>query len=144
MNSVDKHPDNRNILSTLKEFVKKNKYTILIILLFGIVGVAMWYTYSGYGKLHGKQAKKMIENGCIRHVIDVRTTMEWNNGHYDGAIHIPTADIDSTIANVIQDNAGVLTYCNTGQRARIAAEKIRKYISNPVFYLTDSYTLLES
>mgnify|MGYP000385443765 FL=1 len=127
----------------ITRFIRKHIYAILIIAFLAILVVGIWYTYSGYGKLYGKEAKHMIENGCIGHVIDVRTTMEWNSAHYPGAIHVPVHKIDSGIQDIIQDGSSVLTYCNTGQRARLAAEKIRKYISNPVFYLTDSVTSLE-
>lgn len=112
---------------------------VVLVILLGLV----WYSKSGYGKLYGTEAKQLVNNGCIDYVIDVRTDMEWNNGHYQTAIHLPVDDIGENIKNIVKGTGGVLTYCNTGQRARYAAEKIREYVSNPVFYLVDSYTSME-
>jgi phage shock protein E len=60
-------------------------------------------------------------------IIDVRTTLEWNMGHIDGAILIPYKQIDERIGDVAQDKSQrIYVYCRTGHRAQIAKETLEK------------------
>ena len=46
--------------------------------------------------------------------------------------------------NQINKNDGILVYCNTGQRARKAAEKLKKLGFKNVFYIASTYkTILD-
>ena len=120
---------------------------ILIITMMVIVGL-WYYTQSGENALNGADAKQLIANGCIGPVIDVRTDMEWELGHYNTAYHIPVTQINtqnealiSLLKNTI--NKAILVYCNTGQRARYAVEQMKKLSNDNVyFYLKGSYTEL--
>ena len=60
-------------------------------------------------------------------IIDVRTTLEWNMGHLDGAILIPYKQIGERIGDVVQDKSQrIYVYCRTGHRAQIAKETLEK------------------
>jgi phage shock protein E len=60
-------------------------------------------------------------------VIDVRTTLEWNMGHLDGAILIPYKQIGEKIGAVAPDKSQrIYVYCRTGHRAQIAKETLEK------------------
>jgi Rhodanese-related sulfurtransferase len=66
---------------------------------------------------------------------------EWRAGHYPGAIHIPGTMINrKTTAQL--PKKGLLVYCNTGQRARFAAEKLRELGFKDVYYIAGFYTSL--
>jgi rhodanese-related sulfurtransferase len=96
---------------------------------------------SGVGALDAEQAAKFLKDDRVKYVIDVRTLMEWNMGHHKDAIHVPVTEFraDHPKFRNISRSAGVLLYCNTGQRARYAAELMRSYGFKNVYYLTGGY-----
>lgn len=60
-------------------------------------------------------------------VIDVRTEMEWNAGHVDGAILIPYDKIGDQIHKAVPDKkTRIILYCRTGRRSGIATETMKK------------------
>lgn len=60
-------------------------------------------------------------------IIDVRTTMEWNNGHLDGAILIPYDQIGVKIGDIVKDQTKrIYVYCRSGRRSQIAKEALEK------------------
>ena len=116
----------------------------LFFLVSGMAGVAVsiysfskYYTLSGVGALDADEAAKFMKDDRVKYVIDVRTLMEWNIGHNKDALHIPVTEFraDHPKFRNISRSAGVLLYCNTGQRARYAAELMRGYGFKNVYYL---------
>jgi rhodanese-related sulfurtransferase len=73
----------------------------------------------------------------------VRTKVEWNLGHFTGAKHIPAGSMTAESLKGIPKNDAILVYCNTGQRARSAAEKIRSYGYKKVYYIENTYKSLK-
>ena len=115
--------------------------------IFVLIVVFLLYAYASMGKglLTAEMARQMLQSRDITTVIDVRTQTEWNLGHYKGALHIPTRQITTSKLSGISRSSGILVYCNTGQRARAAAEKIRKLGYENVYYIRGGYwTLLKS
>jgi len=110
---------------------------------YSIFAASQYYTMTGAQLISSNEAIAKIKNKQIKHIIDVRTKLEWNNGHYPTAIHIPVFDIepDKLPKNKSQ---GILVYCNTGQRARSAAETIRSFGYLNVYYIAGTYTTLMS
>ena len=98
-----------------------------------------YYAMTGVGLIKVEDIKKYD----IDHVIDVRTQFEWNLGHFKGAKHIPTGDISEKTLKGIPKADTILVYCNTGQRARMAAEKIRSYGYKKVYYIEGTYKSLK-
>jgi len=109
---------------------------------YGLYSMSRYYSLTGVDLISGKQAKKMIKTGQIKHVIDIRTTLEWKTGHYKGAIHIPVQSINEESTKKIKKEDGILAYCNTGQRARVAAEKLKDLGFKNVFYIDGTYSQL--
>jgi rhodanese-related sulfurtransferase len=92
----------------------------------------------GSGLVSEAQARDLIATGKVRTVIDVRTSSEFNIGHYPTAINIPVNRIqDASMLHLARD--GVLVYCNTGQRARYAAQKLRQLGFQNVYYIAGTY-----
>lgn len=118
-------------------------YSGLASFLYTIFAGAQFYTLSGVNLVSSKAAKKMIKDGRIKEVIDVRTELEWNVGHYKKAKHYPGAKFDAEFVKKFPDKKmGILTYCNSGQRARAAAEKLVRMGYKNVYYIAGSYTTL--
>ncbi len=58
-------------------------------------------------------------------VLDVREDFEWEEGHIDGAIHIPLAQLPSRFTELDQAQP-VLAVCHVGQRSAMAAAFLRE------------------
>jgi rhodanese-related sulfurtransferase len=105
--------------------------TLVLILMY-------FYTMFGTGLVSARHANELLAQGKIRVVIDVRTPGEFNMGHYPGAINVPVNRIqDASMLHLARD--GVLVYCNTGQRARYAAQKLRALGFHTVYYIAGTY-----
>lgn len=109
---------------------------LAIVLLFAYIA---YYTFSSPYKVTAEEAK----NKRIDVVLDVRTNMEYNLGHYPEALHIPTATLAESVETLIPDKkTRILIYCNTGQRARYATDLLRQMGYTNVEYIAGSYLTL--
>lgn len=99
----------------------------LINLGFGIVVILLlvltYYSLNSPLRVSVDIGKTMISSGAK--VVDVRTDAERSTlGHYPNDVHIPSSDIPMEFPKQFPDKTTwILLYCNTGQRARAAAEK---------------------
>lgn len=123
-------------------------YRFLFWILFIVVQVLYVmakYTYNGDQLISSHDAKKSIAKGDIRHVIDVRTPAEYELGHFEGSKHIPVHLMSKSELKKagISKSDSILVYCNTGQRARFAAEKMRRLGYTNVQYIAGSYRSLQ-
>ena len=99
------------------------------------------YTYYGQNLVSAEEAKRLIKDGKIKRVIDVRTITEYRTGHYPRALHIPVDKMNEKTTTELP-RRGLLVYCNTGQRARFAAEKLEGLRFKDVYYIAGLYTSL--
>ena len=107
---------------------------------YSVVAGMKLYSLLGKGRISSEEARRAIADGRIKHVIDVRTDVEWRLGHYPGAKHIPVSEIPgSKKLNSIAKSATILVYCNTGQRARRAAALLREAGYENVEYIAGGY-----
>ena len=111
------------------------------ILIAGGLTAALAYTYMGQNLISASEAKRLIKEGKIKKVIDVRTTTEYRAGHYPKALHIPVNKMDEKTTTELPKK-GLLVYCNTGQRARFAAEKLEELGFEDVYYIAGHYSSL--
>jgi rhodanese-related sulfurtransferase len=74
--------------------------------------------------------------------VDVRSKFEWDFGHYPGAVHMPVNVISAERLKKFDKNDGILTYCNTGQRSRVGAEKIASFGFKKVYYIDGLYSTI--
>lgn len=119
-----------------------------IIFTFFILGLFLYGGYFLYNYARDspylvspQQAKKAIQDGKVDIVLDVRTKAERDLlGFYPGSIHIPSAEIEMRLPQEFP-NKGTrfLVYCNTGQRARNATDKMRSLGYNYVNYIATSH-----
>lgn len=66
--------------------------------------------------------KLMEENEYV--IIDVRTQMEYNQGHLVGAINIPYIQLDNNI-NIDKEKI-IFVYCQSGNRSEIAFNMLKE------------------
>ena len=118
-------------------------YMYVLGIFLSILYVLIKYTYNGDQLVSAHDAKKGIDQGHIQHVIDVRTPTEYHIGHYKGTKHIPVHLISKKTLKAIMKNDSIVVYCNTGQRARFAAEKMKRLGYTRVQYIAGSYTSLQ-
>ena len=105
------------------------------------LATATAYTLLGQNLISASEARRLIKEGKIKKVIDVRTITEWRAGHYPKALHIPVDKINEKTTTELPKK-GLLVYCNTGQRARFAAEKLEELGFQNVYYIAGPYTTL--
>ena len=109
------------------------------LIIAGALTGALAYTYMGQNLVSAAEAKRLIKEGKIKKVIDVRTITEYRMGHYPKALHIPVDKINEK-TTVELPRKGLLVYCNTGQRARFAAETLEELGFEDVYYIAGPYT----
>jgi rhodanese-related sulfurtransferase len=113
---------------------------IPLILVGGLAALTA-YTFLGQNLVSSEEAKRLIKEGKIKRVIDVRTITEYRAGHYPKALHIPVDKINKKTTTELPKK-GLLVYCNTGQRARFAAEKLEELGFKQVYYIAGHYSSL--
>jgi len=116
---------------------------VLTVLSIGVI-LLLIYAYSGVQRIAIDTAKQSIRDGSIEYVVDIRTQLEYNSGHYPHSLHIPVSSLSKEKIELYipYKTASILVYCNTGQRARYAANLISEYGYTNVVYIAESYTLL--
>ena len=111
----------------------------------GVIAVAIFvYTFGSPYRVTATEAKRLIADGKINLILDVRTFAEREVlGYYPGSVHIPAADLRTEFPKKFpMKNVSVLVYCNTGQRARAAVDTLRSLGYTDVVYITGSYASL--
>ena len=72
-----------------------------------------------------QQSEELIKDGAT--LIDVRSPQEYEEGHLDGAICIPTYEIENVIQNKIPNKEEkIILYCDSGIRSKKAQRKLEK------------------
>ena len=60
-----------------------------------------------------------------RPLVDVRELDEWNNGHVEGAIHLPLSEFPAAIEQLEKDK-DYFIMCHSGGRSAMACEHLAK------------------
>ena len=71
----------------------------------------------------GLEIKEYLEKGAV--VLDVRSKMEWDQGHSNGAKHVVLNLIPLQIDEIKSWNKPVITVCLSGGRSGQAAQFLR-------------------
>lgn len=77
----------------------------------------------GGARVSPDEAQQQVGAGAA--LVDVRTTIEFADGHIDGSINIPVADLRRRMGE-IDASRGVVLYCRSGARSARAAGMLRK------------------
>ncbi|MCI2256164.1 sulfurtransferase TusA family protein [Domibacillus sp. PGB-M46] len=69
--------------------------------------------------------KEKVENGEHMTVLDVRELEEYQEGHIDGAIHIPLGEVEQRSGELKKDDL-IYVICHSGRRSELAAQTMSK------------------
>lgn len=122
--------------------------TALSVALLVLVAVVFAYGYnysvSSPYYVSASEGKQGIAQKRYNVVLDVRTPVERAVlGYYPGSIHIPVTELRDRIQKEIPDkNTTILIYCNTGQRARNAAELLQSLGYKNTRYIATTHIFL--
>ena len=124
----------------------KLKYILLLLILVLIPFFYFMYSYaidSPY-RINSDYAKQLIQDKKIDLILDVRTNLERNTlGSYPGSVHIQSSELEELMPKKYPDrNIRILAYCNSGQRARIATEKLHALGYVNAVYIATSHVYL--
>lgn len=110
---------------------------IYIFALVAILVALNIYSYSSPLRVSAQEAKRRKYEVYL----DVRTSAERRVlGSYPGSIHIPAGDLERQAPLKLSNkNVPILVYCNTGQRSRRAAEKLKNMGYTDVHYIATTY-----
>lgn len=96
--------------------MKRNNFWIFILLFFIMEAVHSQKLKSGGNSMNHPILEK-IRNGAL--VVDVRTPMEYQTGHYPGAINIPVDQLPMRL-NELDKKKEIIVYCASGARSASA------------------------
>jgi rhodanese-related sulfurtransferase len=120
--------------------MKRNIISVILLVLIVILIGFLYYNMSSPLAIYPDEAKALLNAGKFDAVIDVRSDLEWNQGRYPLAIHIPVDDIDDDLEKRVPDKQSkILFYCNTSTRARVAAEEAQELGYNNIRYLVGTH-----
>ncbi len=113
---------------------------IIILLIITLIGLYRYANESPY-KISTKAANELIAANKLAGILDVRTAAEREVlGYYPGSFHVAASDLDVIVPQMFPDkNVHLLIYCNTGQRARKAAEKLQAMGYKNTVYIVGTY-----
>ncbi|MBO5412950.1 MAG: rhodanese-like domain-containing protein [Clostridia bacterium] len=92
--------------------------------------------YRSKGNLTKEEVKEMLKNHSNVILLDVRSHQEYEEGHLNGAINIPTYELYRKASKVLKDkNAIIIAYCTVGVRSKHAIEVLRKMGYKNLYHL---------
>lgn len=90
--------------------------------IYRIIGHERYDNSINYAEL--LELKKNNKNIIL---LDVRSKQEFQEEHLNGAVNIPSFEIDAKIENMLKDKKSIIiVYCKTGGRSSKALKKLQK------------------
>ena len=112
--------------------MKRQKY-FFIILLITMLPVFAGCSSSGYKSADSEQGKELVTQGAA--VIDVRTEMEYQQGHIEGSQLISFSELAEKAEKWPKDKM-LLIVCASGSRSGAAAQMLAEKGYTEVYNLT--------
>jgi phage shock protein E len=94
----------------------------LAVLVVVVAGLVVWMVLRGRGDISSEEAKEWVANGAV--LVDVRTPGEYADGHIEGAVNIPLADLRERAQEL--SGKRVVLYCRSGNRSHTAQQLLRE------------------
>lgn len=76
---------------------------------------------NNYKTINKKEAQKLIEEKDAI-LVDVRSTLEFQQGHINNAVSMPITTILEDIVLEYEKDTYIIVYCQSGKRSKTAAE----------------------
>jgi rhodanese-related sulfurtransferase len=117
--------------------LKGRKMTLIIVLLIFIVGWELMWQLLGVKPMLPWRFKKMLETQSDNYtLVDVRTPLEYEWFHIDGARNLPELLRNPEPLEPAQREAPVVVICMSGHRSPIAAYRLKSLGYTKVYNLT--------
>lgn len=97
-----------------------------------------WITklYRSKENLTKEEVNQMLRNNSNIVLLDVRSHQEYEEGHLNGAINIPTYEIYRNAPKIIKDkNTIIIAYCTIGLRSKNAINILRRMGYKNLYHL---------
>lgn len=97
-----------------------------------------WITriYRSKENLTKEEVNQMLRNYTNVILLDVRSHQEYEEGHLNGAINIPTYEIYRNAPKIIRDkDTIIIAYCTVGLRSKNAINILRKMGYKNLYHL---------
>lgn len=119
-------------------------YTVLALLFVALIYSLYRYAIDSPYRISTDDAKKRIQAKEIDLILDVRTDAELKLlGFYPGSVHIESSDLETQMSQRYPNkDIRILAYCNSGQRARAATEKLHGLGYVNTLYIAGAYQSL--
>lgn len=119
-------------------------YFVFLLIVLSILLYGFYFSMGSPYMISAEKARSLLNKKKIDLLLDVRTKTERDVfGYYPGSIHIPVANLDQeALRKYPNKDIQILVYCNTGQRARVATEKLRSMGFKNVYYIPTSHVSL--
>jgi len=119
-------------------------FLLVVLLILGIVYYIYNYTFNSPWLVSGEVAKMLVKNNKVDVILDVRTDLERKTlGFYPSSVHIQSGDLEKLMVKMYPNKSNfILVYCNSGQRARNATDKLHKMGYNNTVYIASGYKSL--
>lgn len=115
------------------------KIVMLLFSLFLLTGCGE----KGYKDITAQQALEEI-NLQEYFLLDVRSRLEFNQGHIEGAINVDVEDLTEDIVDLIPSKERkIIVYCQSGNRSKIASEKLISYGYTNVYNMVGGMSAYE-
>lgn len=80
-----------------------------------------------YKSITAKEVFEQIENSDY-FILDVRSSLEFRKGHLENAINVDVEELNENILDLIPNKERkILVYCQSGNRSKIASERLISY-----------------
>jgi phage shock protein E len=116
--------------------------SLLLIVATTVFYYAYNYAVNGRWRISATEARRRLSHGEFDVVLDVRTAAERSTlGYYPSSVHIPAAELEKTLQRLYPNKeTSILIYCNTGHRARLAADKLHALGYVNTYYISSPHT----
>lgn len=84
-----------------------------------------------------EQVRAGIHHKTIHHVIDVRDSEAWSDGHYSRAYHIPLKQLPSMLPATLHDRSRMVLFYGGAEKAFKAAQVAQELGYSSVGYLVE-------
>ena len=99
--------------------------------------IKSWFNYRTIGKeITKEEAIDMIKLNKDIILLDVRSPLEYNEGHLDNAILIPVYELTKNVNNIIPNKEEIIiVYCQYGVRSKKATKILEKLGYNNIYQI---------
>ncbi len=86
-----------------------------------------WLPFGTVPELSPEEVARLVEAAPSLQIIDVRTALEFRNGHIAGAVHVPVHELEATLpALALDHHIPMVVVCKTAHRSIPAVRLLRE------------------